>query len=159
MKRRDFISLLGGAAGWPLAARAQQAERMRRVGILMPYPPTDLEFQERVRAFRDELAKLGWTRDRNIQFDVRWTTDNMEMVRAHAANIVELQPDLIVSIGARVIPVFMQLTRSIPIVVPGGGDLVAQGFAPSLSRPGANVTGFSSFENSIIGKQLEMLKR
>jgi hypothetical protein len=82
MKRREFITLVGGAAAaWPLAARAQQPDRVRRVAILMPYPPTDLELQARVQAFREELARLGWTRDRNIQFDERWTTDNMDLVR------------------------------------------------------------------------------
>src|SRR5262245_51941124 len=159
MKRRDFISLLGGAAGWPLAARAQQAERMRRVGILMPYPPTDLEFQERVRAFRDELARLGWTRDRNIQFDERWTTDNMDLVRANAVNLLELKPDAVIGTGGRVIPVLMQLTRSVPIILPGVSDPVATGVAQSLARPGGNVTGFTSFEHSIFGKWLEMLKQ
>ena len=121
LKRREFITLIGGAVvTQPLAARAQQAERMRRVGILMPYPPTDLEFQERVRAFRDELARLGWTRDRNIQFDERWTTDNMDLVRANAVNLLELKPDAVIATGGRVIPILMQLTRSIPIILPGG---------------------------------------
>src|SRR6266550_4219752 len=111
IQRREFITLLtGAAAAWPLAARAQQQPaRMRRVAILMPYPPTDVEFRARVQLLRDELAKLGWTRDRNIQFDERWTTDNMDLVRAHAANIVELRPDVIITSGGRVVPVFLQL--------------------------------------------------
>src|SRR5439155_4318475 len=106
IRRREFITLLGGAASaWPLAAGAQQDARIRRVAILLAYPPTDLEWQARVQALRDELAKLGWTRDRNVQFDVRWTTDNMDLVRANAANIVELKPDVIVTIGGRVVPI------------------------------------------------------
>src|SRR5437764_11332477 len=104
LHRRSFVSLLGtSAAVWPLVvARAQQDGRMRRVAILFAYPPTDVEYQARLRVLRDELAKLGWINDRNLQFDMRWTTDNMEMVRAHATNIVELKPDVIVSVGARV---------------------------------------------------------
>ena len=132
---------------------------MRRVGILMPYSPTDLEFQERVRAFRDELARLGWTRDRNIQFDERWTTDNMDLVRANAVNLLELKPDAVIATGGRVIPILMQLTRSIPIILPGVSDPVATGVAQSLARPGGNVTGFTSFEHAIFGKWLEMLKQ
>src|SRR5262245_18546491 len=111
MRRREFINLLGGAAvAWPLAARAQQDGRMRRVAVLQAYPPTDAEQQSRVQLLRDELARLGWVRDRNIQFDVRWTTDNMDLVRANAASIVELKPDVIVTNGGRVIPIFMQMT-------------------------------------------------
>jgi len=159
MKRRQFIAGIGSAAAWPLAARAQQGLPMSRVAMLFPYEHTDAEYQARVQALRDELTRLGWTPGRNIQFDVRWTTDNMDMVRANAADIVAQQPAVIVSVGARVIPVFMQLTRSIPIVVAGGGDLIAQGFAPRLARPDGNVTGFSGSEVSIVGKQLEALKR
>jgi putative tryptophan/tyrosine transport system substrate-binding protein len=100
MNRRAFISMLGGAAAassasWPLAARAQQTGRMRRVGILLPYPPSDVEIQARVQAFRDELLRLGWIKNDNIQLDERWTTDNMDLVRAHATNLVELKPDAI----------------------------------------------------------------
>src|SRR5262245_55713771 len=120
MRRREFITLLGGAAAWPLAARAQQPERMRRVGILMPFSPTDVEIQARVRAFREELRKRGWASGVNVQFDERWTLDNMDLVRSTAANLVELKPDVILAVGGRVIPVLLQLTRSLPIVIPGG---------------------------------------
>jgi putative ABC transport system substrate-binding protein len=114
MKRREFITLLGGAGlAWPLAALAQQAPRLRRVGILMPYPPTDTEQQSRIGALRQELQRLGWTRGGNVEFDERWTTDNMDLVQANAANLVELKPDVIVALGGRVIPVLMQLTRTI----------------------------------------------
>src|ERR1700724_1016731 len=139
MQRRAFITLLGGgAAAWPLAARAQQSDRMRRIGVLMPYPPSDTEWKSRVGALQQELQRLGWTRGRNIEFDERWTTDAMDLVRANAANLVELKPDAIVAVGGRVIPVLMQLTRSIPIVIPGGVDPVGRGWAESMARPGGN---------------------
>jgi putative tryptophan/tyrosine transport system substrate-binding protein len=160
MKRREFITLVGGAAAaWPLAARAQQPDRVRRVAILMPYPPTDLELQARVQAFREELARLGWTRDRNIQFDERWTTDNMDLVRANAVNLLELKPDVVIALGGRVIPILLQLTRSVPIIIPGASDPIETGIVQSLARPGGNVTGFTLFELSIFGKWLEILKQ
>jgi putative ABC transport system substrate-binding protein len=159
MKRRDFITLLGGAAAWPLAARAQQADRMRRVGILMPFPKGDTEQGTRVRAFRQELGKLGWTDGANVQFDERWTADDMDRVRAEAASLVASNPDAIVATGGRVIPVFMQLTRSIPIVIPGAGDPLGVGWVTSLAHPGGNITGFTLFEVSILGKTLALLKQ
>jgi putative ABC transport system substrate-binding protein len=159
MRRREFITLLGGAvAAWPLAAHSQQGERMRRIGILMPYPPTNIEVQARVRAFREELRKKGWARGVNVQFDERWTTDNMDLVRAAAANLAELTPDAILAVGGRVIPVLMQATRSVPIVVPGGANPVERGWIKSLAHPGGNVTGFSGLELSVIGKMLQTLK-
>jgi hypothetical protein len=111
MRRRQFIAGFGSAAAWPLVGRAQQAPRLRRIGILMPYPPSDTVWQSRVDALRQELQRMGWTRGANIEFDERWTTDNMDLVRANAANLVELKPDAMVGTGARVIPVLMQLTR------------------------------------------------
>jgi putative tryptophan/tyrosine transport system substrate-binding protein len=157
MRRREFIAGLGAVA-WPMVARAQQAGRIRLVGILAPYPASDAESQIRVRAFREELTKLGWSDGSNVKFEERWTTDNMDLVRAAAANLVELKPDVIVSSGDRVIPILMQFTRSIPIVA-AGSDLAGSGFVDSLSRPGGNVTGFSVTEFSVIGKMLETLKR
>src|SRR5262249_51905881 len=158
MKRREFITLLGGAAAWPLAARAQQGERVRRIGILMPFPPTNAEMQSRVRAFREELRKRGWAASVNAQFDERWTSDNMDLIRSAATNLVELNPDVIVAAGARVVPILMQLTRSIPIVTPSGSEPVERGYAESLARPGGNVTGFATTEVSVIGKMLQTLK-
>jgi len=159
MKRREFITLLGGAAAtWPLVAQAQQTPRLRRVGILMPYLPTDTEWQSRVGALRQELQRLGWTRGGNIEFDERWTTDNMDLVRANCANLVELHPDAIVAVGGRVIPVLMQLTPTIPIIIPGATDPVGTGYVESLARPGGNVTGFANNEFSVIGKMLATLK-
>jgi putative tryptophan/tyrosine transport system substrate-binding protein len=160
MNRRDLITLIGGAAAWPVAARAQQkTSGLRRVGILMPYLPTDTGWQQRVGALRQELQKLGWTRGSNIEFDERWTTDNLDLVRANAANLVELKPDAIVAIGGRVIPVLMQLTRTIPIVIPGAADPVGLKYIESLARPGGNVTGFATLEFSVIGKVLATLKQ
>jgi putative tryptophan/tyrosine transport system substrate-binding protein len=159
MKRREFITLLGGAAAlWPLAARAQQSERMRRIGILMPFPPTNVEMQVRLRAFREELRKRGWAASVNAQFDERWTSDNMDLIRSAAANLIELNPDVILAVGARVIPILMELTRSIPIVTPSGSEPIARGYAESLARPGGNVTGFATMELSIVGKMLQTLK-
>jgi putative tryptophan/tyrosine transport system substrate-binding protein len=159
VRRREFIAGLGSAAAaWPIVARAQQAGRVRLVGILAPYPASDVESQMRVRAFRQELTRLGWSDGSNVKFEERWTTDNMDLVRAAAANLVELKPDVIVSSGDRVIPVLMQFTRSIPIVATGS-DLAGSGFVDSLSQPGGNLTGFSVTEFSVIGKMLETLKR
>jgi len=160
MKRREFIALIASAAAtWPLAARAQQSERMRRVAILVPYPKGDLEFEVRVRAFRQELGKLGWTDGDNLQFDERWTADNMELVWAEAASLVASNPDAILATGGRVTPVLMQLTRSIPIVIPVASDPLGVGWATSLARPGGNITGFAMLELSVLGKTLEILKQ
>ena len=159
MGRREFITLLGGAAAaWPRAARAQ-SERLRRVGILMPYPESDTEGQMRVRAFKQELQRLGWIEGSKIQFDERWTTDNMDLVRANAASLLELKPDVIVSSGNRVIPILKQMTREVPIVIGGAVDPVGAGLVTSLAHPGGNITGFSVLEVSVIGKMLELLKQ
>jgi putative ABC transport system substrate-binding protein len=160
MRRREFITIVGvTAAAWPVTARAQQSDRMRRIGILMPYPPSDTEWKSRVGALQQELQRLGWTRGRNIEFDERWTTDALDLVRANAANLVELKPDAIVAVGGRVIPVLMRLTRTVPIIVPGGTSPVESGWVENLAKPGGNVTGFSVFEVSIIGKLAEVLKQ
>jgi putative ABC transport system substrate-binding protein len=158
VNRRDFITLLGSAAAWPLAARGQQGERMRRIGIVMPFAKGDSEGEARIRAFKQELAKLGWTDGGNIQFDERWPADNMDLVRSHAASLVASNPDIIVVAGGRIVPVLMRLTRSIPVVLPGASDPVGVGWAQSLARPGGNVTGFTGFELSMLGKSLELLK-
>ena len=157
--RREFITLLGGAAAWPLAARAQQRQRMRRIGIVMPFAQGDSEGEARIRAFKQELAKLGWTDGSNIQFDERWPADNMDLVRSHAASLVASNPDIIIASGGRIVPVLMRLTRSIPIVLPGATDPVGVGWAQSLARPGGNVTGFTAFELAMLGKSLEILKQ
>jgi ABC-type uncharacterized transport system substrate-binding protein len=159
MRRREFIALLGGAAAaWPLPARAQQTgDRVRRVGILMPYPQTEQEMQGRVRVFKEELHRLGWIEGSKIEFDERWTADNMELVRSNAASLVERNPDAIVALGGRVIPILKQTTRSVPLVVMTV-DLIGTGIVESLAHPAENITGFSVFELSMIGKLLSLLK-
>ena len=160
MRRREFIAGLGGAASaWPLAARAQKTERVRRIGILMPYPNSDAVIQARVQVFRQELARLGWLAGRTVQFDERWSTDDMDLVRADAAALVARAPDVIFITSDRAIPVFTKLTRSIPIVVVLATDPLGSGAVESLARPGHNVTGFSNFELSLFGKMLETLQR
>jgi putative tryptophan/tyrosine transport system substrate-binding protein len=158
MRRREFIAGLGGAAAWPVVARAQQPHRVRLVGILAPYPESDTLAKARVRAFRQGLAKHGWSEGSDVKFDERWTSDDMDRVRAAAANLVELQPDVIACSGDRVGSVLRRLTRSVPIVAVGS-DLAGSGFADSLARPGGNVTGFSVFEFSVVGKMVETLRR
>jgi putative ABC transport system substrate-binding protein len=161
LRRREFITLLGCAAiAWPLAARAQQpAGRLRRIGILMPFAEGDAEFGARVRVLRQELARLGWIEGSNLQFDERWTTDNMDRVRANAASLLASNPDVVVATGGRVIPVLLQISRLVPIVVPTAFDPVGIGWIESLARPGGNVTGFTTLELSIFGKMLEILKQ
>src|SRR6266511_302655 len=117
MRRRELITLLDGAAVGPVPARGQQPRQVRRIGILMPYPKSDAEFQSYIRAFRQELARLGWSEGGNVQFDERWSTDSMDLVSADAANLVALNTDVIVMVGDRVIPILTKLTRSIRIVV------------------------------------------
>jgi putative tryptophan/tyrosine transport system substrate-binding protein len=160
MKRREFISLIGIAAGWPFVthAQVQRKERPRRIGILMPLPQSDAASQTRIQLFRQELLRLGWSNGGNVQFDERWSTDDMEKVRADAGSLVELNPGVILTFADRVIPVLMKLTSSIPIVVVATSDPIASGAAESLARPGHNVTGFSLIEFSMFGKMLEILK-
>jgi putative ABC transport system substrate-binding protein len=159
MRRRDFIKAIAApAAAWPFAARAQQAEQVRRIAIVMPFPPTNDELQTRLRAFRDELRKRGWAASVNVQFDERWTGDNMDLIRSAAANVVTLKPDVILAVGGRVVPILMELTQSIPIVNPGGTDPVGRGYAESLAHPGRNVTGFAIMELSVVSKMLQTLK-
>src|SRR4051812_19216934 len=158
MRRREVMALFAAtAAVSPFGSRAQ-TERVRRVGILMPTPPLNAEFQERVRAFREELRKRGWASGVNVQFDERWTGDNMDLIRSAASNLVELNPDVILANGGRVIPILLGLTRSIPIVIPGVTDPVGRGYVKSLAHPGGNVTGFALMELSVIGKMLQILK-
>jgi putative ABC transport system substrate-binding protein len=125
----------------------------------MPYAKTDSENQARIQTFKQELAKLGWAGGRNVQFDEHWTTDNMDLVRTEATTLMASNPDVIVATGGRVIPVLMQLSHSIPIVLPGGSDPVGVGYAETLAHPGRNVTGFAAFELSMLAKSLEILKQ
>ena len=140
--------------GGGVAARGTRAadRAERRVGILVPYPSSDAEIQTRIQVFRGELARLGWSEGVNVQFDERWTTDNMDLVRADATDLVALNPDVILISGDRVIPISAKLTSSIPIVVAITTNPLASGAVESLARPGGNVTGFSNIELSIFGK-------
>src|SRR5262245_61588118 len=135
MRRREFIALLGGAAVWPLAARAQQPGRVRRVGILLPAAADDAEFQTWVGAFLQALALLGWTIGRNVRIDTRWATANAAEIRRHAAELVALAPDVILATGTSTVGPLLQATRTVPIVFPAIGDPVGTGFVDSLARP------------------------
>jgi putative ABC transport system substrate-binding protein len=158
MKRRAFITALGGAAAWPLAARAQPTERMRRVGVLMALRQDDADMQERVGAFREELRKLGWSEERALAFVERWPGDNMDQVRRDAADILVTRPDVVLVGGRRAVAVLQQQTRTVPVIFAGIGDPVETGVVTSLARPGGNFTGFTIMEYSVIDKMLEMLK-
>ena len=160
MKRRSFITLLGGAAAaWPLIARAQQPERMRRIGVLLPATADDSEFQARIGAFLQALALLGWTIDRNARIDIRWAGSEAADIRRQAAELVALVPDVILAHNAAVVAPLLQMTRTVPIVFPVAGDPVGAGLVESLARPGGNATGFMSYEFSAGGKWLELLKQ
>jgi putative ABC transport system substrate-binding protein len=160
MRRREFIRLLGGAAAaWPLAARAQQPDRMRRIGVLLPAAADSPEFQARVGAFLQGLQQSGWTIGRNVQIDYRWATPHAGEIRRHAVELVGLAPDLIIAHGASTVGPLLQMTRTVPIVFPVAGDPVGAGLVESLARPGGNATGFMSLEYSLGGKWLELLKQ
>jgi putative ABC transport system substrate-binding protein len=158
MRRREFITLVGGLAAWPLAARAQQTDRIRRIGVLLPATADDTVFQARVGVFLQELALLGWTIDRNVRVDIRWASANANEIRRHAAELAALTPDIILATGDSTMPPLLQATRTVPIVFPVVNDPVANGYVDSLARPGGNATGFMISEYSMSGKWLELLK-
>jgi putative ABC transport system substrate-binding protein len=159
MKRRDFITLLGGTAvGWPLAVRAQQPERIRRIGVLMMYAESDAQAQALVAVFRAGLRDLGWTEDHKIRLDYRWATSDSESIQRSAKELVALQPVLILSSSTPTTASLLQQTRTIPIIFANIVDPVGSGFVASLPRPGRNVTGFLNLEASMTGKWLELLK-
>ena len=159
MRRREFITLLGGAAAaWPLAARAQQGERVRRIGVLMTTAADDPEAQARIAAFLQGLQQLGWADGRNVRIDTRWGAGDADRVRRYAAELVALAPDVILATGSSTVGPLLQATRTVPIVFANVTDPVGAGFVDSLARPGGNATGFTSFEYSMSGKWLELLK-
>jgi putative ABC transport system substrate-binding protein len=158
MRRREFITLLGGAAAWPIAARAQQTERVRRVGMLMSLAADDPESLARLTAFLQRLQELGWTDGRNIRIDYRWAAGDAERSRRYSAELVALAPDVILAAGSVGLEALQQATRTVPIVFVHVADPVGGGFVNSLARPGGNATGFSQFEYGVIGKLLELLK-
>src|SRR5260370_1483397 len=159
MRRREFSRLIGGAAAvWPLAAPAQEPNRVRRIGALMSFAETDPEGQVRIAAFRESLRSLGWIEGRNINVEIRWATGGAESIRQFAKELVALQPDLILSATTPSTTSLRQQTLVIPIVFANVSDPVGSGFVASLSRPGGNTTGFINLEASMAGKWLELLK-
>ena len=159
MKRREFILALGGAAAWPLAARAQQGEQVRRIGVLMNVAADDPEAPARVGAFSQGLAELGWTIGRNVRIDYRWYAGSADAARKYAAELVALAPDVMLASGTLGVTAIQQVARPVPIVFTLVADPVGAGFVNSLARPGGNATGFMLFEYSISGKWLELLKQ
>ena len=160
MRRREFITFLGGAAaGWPLAARARQSERMRRIGVFMFLAADDLESKTYIAAFVQHLQELGWTVGHNVQIDYRSTAGKADLIRKYAAELIALAPDVILTAGGSHVGPLQQATRSVPIVFVQVADAVGGGFVNSLARPGGNATGFTNFEYDFSGKWLELLKQ
>src|SRR5215471_11350110 len=158
MKRREFITLLGGAAiAWPLAARAQQGNRIRRIAVLMPWDENNPEPKRRVSAFTQALADLGWTDGRNMRMDLRWAGGDINRIRALAQELVSLQPDIILANSTPATVALQRETRTIPIIFGMVADPVASGIVAKLNQPGGNVTGFAAFEATLGGKWLELL--
>ena len=157
MKRRTFITLLGSAAAWPLAARAQQSERVRRLGVLMGIE-NDAEGQTRVVALREGLRELGWVEGRNIRVDYRWTAGQPDLINKYAAELISLKPDLIMSATFASAAALRKQTHDIPVVFVMVSDPVGTGIVESIARPGGNITGFTPFEPSLGGKWIELLK-
>jgi putative tryptophan/tyrosine transport system substrate-binding protein len=158
MRRRQFITLVGGAAAWPLAARAQQSEGVRRIGVLMPLAEDDAEGQARLTAFLQGLRELGWTDGRNVRIDTRWTAGQPDEIRKYAAEFAALAPEAILAAATPIVAALQPMTHTVPIVFVLVSDPVAAGFVDSLSRPGGNITGFMNFEYGVSAKWLELLK-
>jgi putative ABC transport system substrate-binding protein len=158
MKRRQFITLLGGAAAWPLAARAQEGQRVRRIGVLTFGAADDREATAYIAAFVQGLKQLDWTDGRNVRIDVRWGANDSERARRDATELVALAPDIILAAGSQAMAALQQATRTIPIVFVNVSDPVGAAYVASLARPGGNATGFMAFEYGMSGKWLELLK-
>ena len=158
MRRREVITLLGGAAAWPLAARAQQPERVRRIGVLMNIASDDAEAQARLAAFHQGLQQLGWTVGNNVRIDYRWGGADAERFRRGAAELVALAPDVILASATPSVQALQQATRTVPVVFAQVSDPVGMGFVESLARPGGNITGFTPSEFGFGAKWLELLK-
>jgi putative ABC transport system substrate-binding protein len=159
MRRRKFIAILGGATAWPVAARAQQPERMRRIGVFFPGAADDTEYQARNAAFLQGLGELGWTDGRNVRIDYRWGAGDADNISKQAVELAALAPDVILAAGGAVTGPLLRATRTVPIVFVIVPDPVGAGFVDSLARPGGNATGFINFEYSISAKWLELLKQ
>jgi putative ABC transport system substrate-binding protein len=158
MKRREFITLIGAAASWPLAARAQQPEQMRRVGVLMPFSPDDQEGKNELTAFAQQLQSLGWTDGKNLRIDYRWSGGDSQKMQDYAKELVVAQPDVIFTRSTPATAALLKDTRSIPVVFAVVSDPVGEGFVASVARPGGNATGFTNAEASLTGKWLSLLK-
>jgi putative tryptophan/tyrosine transport system substrate-binding protein len=158
MKRREFITLLGVAAAWPLVARSQQPERMRRIGVLMSTVEGDPRGLESITAFAQGLAELGWTVGRNVRIEYRWGAGDLDRFRKYAAELVSLSPDVVLASAGSIVGAFQQASRTVPIVFVTTIDPVGGGWVESLSRPGTNATGFASREFSMSSKWLELIK-
>jgi ABC-type uncharacterized transport system substrate-binding protein len=159
LRRREFITLLGGATAWPLVARAQQPDRMRRIGVLVNLPADDPQAQVRNAALLQGLQELGWTVGRNVRIDFRWGAANAERIRRDAAELVALAPDVLLAPGTSTLEPLLQATRVVPIVFVHVADPVGGGFVESLAHPGGNTTGFTNLEYGVSGKWLELLKQ
>jgi len=158
MRRREFVSLICGAAAWPFAARAQQADRIRRIGVLMLYPENDPQGQRRATAFQEGLHKLGWVVGRNVQIDFQWGFGDADWLRSAAAQLLRLAPDVILANGTPAAKTMQQATRTVPVIFIAGSDPILDGLVPSLAHPSGNLTGFYVFEPSFGAKLLELLK-
>jgi putative ABC transport system substrate-binding protein len=161
LKRREFISLLGGAAAWPIAARAQQPDRMRLIGVLMAYAESDSTAQSWLAAFRAALAKLGWTEGSNLRIELRWSAADADRMRTLAKELVDLRPNAIFGVTTPAIGALARETRTIPIVFAGVSDPIGAGYVDNLARPGGNITGFMSGNGdpALGGKWVELLKQ
>ncbi len=159
MNRREVITVLGGAAaGWSVPAQAQQGERKRRIGVLLPANPSDSEYPVLVNAFRQGLQQLGWREEQNLRIEIRWSGANADAIRKNAVDLVALTPDVILASGSASAGPLLQVTRTIPVVFTVVPDPVGAGFVETLAQPAGNATGFSSFEYGLVGKWLEVLK-
>src|SRR5215472_7156069 len=159
MRRREFIGALGSAAAWPIAARAQQPDRLRRIGVLIGFAESDPAVQSWLAAFRGALTKLGWTEGSNLQVELRWAGYDPDRMKTFAKELVDLRPDAILSVTTPVTGALVRETQTIPIVIATVADPISSGFVTNLGRPGGNVTGFALYEPSMGGKWLELLKR
>jgi putative ABC transport system substrate-binding protein len=158
MRRREFISLIGGAAAWPITARAQQADRIRRIGVLMGYASTDPEGQALLAEFTRHLAELGWAEGRNVRIDVRWGGSNVDLLHTFAKELIGLQPDVLLASSTPTTAALARETQTIPIIFTLIADPVGNRFVASLSHPGGNITGFSVLEASVASKSFELLR-
>jgi putative tryptophan/tyrosine transport system substrate-binding protein len=156
--RRKFLATLGGAGAWPLAARAQQGERMRRIGVLMPFAEDNPVGQARLAAFRQGLLQLGWADGRNVRIDSRWGAGDASLTRTYAWELVALAPDVVMAVSSGAVAPLREVTRTVPIVFAVVADPVGAGFVENLAQPGGNVTGFLGYEYTLSGKWLELLK-